>query len=68
MQSVLELNMVESSKDLRPGNVAEVPHKMKQTLSKEQIGYGIYGYEISNNQANNYGNNASPVSEDNRSS
>lgn len=38
MQSVLELNMVESFGDLRTGNVAEVPHKMKQTLSKEQIG------------------------------
>lgn len=27
MQSVLELNMIESFKELRPGNVAEVPHK-----------------------------------------
>lgn len=76
MQPVLKLSMVESFKDSCPGDVAEVPHKVEKKKKNLQranrllpiscvSSWGIHSHEILNDQANNYGNNISPVSEDN---
>lgn len=47
MQSVLELSMSEFLKDLRPGNVAEVPHQVKPPPFKEQISYAMTSPDFS---------------------